>query len=253
MGADQFFDRNAAIASALDWWRDVGVDALVQEDPRDWLAPLDPAVAIAAEVSARIALAHAQPVVPPMPRDLPGFLEWRLGPDAPDAGWPGNRLFAQGPVDAALMIVIEMPERDDLAAGQLLSGAVGQLFDRMLAAIGLGRQSVQIVPMCTARPTTGRVPNASEPALAAALGHYVALTGPRQVLVFGNAASRALTGMDIAAARGALRALNQQASDLSPIDAQLVASYHPRFLLERPAAKPEAWKDLQMLIRGRNA
>lgn len=253
MGADQFFDRNAAIASALDWWRDAGVDALVQDDPRDWLAPVDPAIAIAAEVSARIAQAQAEPVMPPMPRNLPGFLEWRLGPDAPDAGWPGNRLFAQGPVDAALMIVIEMPERDDLAAGQLLSGPVGHLFDRMLAAIGHDRQSVQIVPMCTARPTAGRVPPANEPALAAALTHYVALAGARQLLVFGNAASRALTGMDIAAARSALRAVNHQAADLPPIDAHVVASYHPRFLMERPAAKPEAWKDLQLLIQGKNA
>ena len=31
---------------------------------------------------------------------------------------------------------------------------------------------------------------------------------------------------------------------------QAVASFHPRFLLERPAAKAEAWKDLQMLIEG---
>jgi DNA polymerase len=29
-----------------------------------------------------------------------------------------------------------------------------------------------------------------------------------------------------------------------------VASYHPRLLRERPAAKAEAWKDLQLLIGG---
>jgi len=34
---------------------------------------------------------------------------------------------------------------------------------------------------------------------------------------------------------------------------QAVASFHPRFLLERPAAKAEAWKDLQLLIQGIDA
>lgn len=247
MGADQFFDRNAAIASALDWWREAGVDTLVQEEPRDWLTAVAPAALPGARAEAVIA---PPPVAVPLPTDIAAFTAWRLGSDAPDGAWPGDRLFAQGPVNAPIMIVIEMPERDDFAAGQLLGGPVGRLFDRMLAAIGRDRQSVQLVPMCVARSTTGRVAPETEAALGAALRHYVALAGPKRLLVIGNAASRALIGADVAAARGALRPLNQQAADLPPIEAQAVASYHPRFLMERPAAKPEAWKDLQLLIRG---
>jgi DNA polymerase len=34
------------------------------------------------------------------------------------------------------------------------------------------------------------------------------------------------------------------------IGIEAVASFHPRFLLEKPAYKAEAWKDLQMLIGG---
>lgn len=251
MGADQNFDRHGVAASALDWWQQAGVDVAIDEEPRNWLAPA-PVVALASRASVPEASAPPPPVRAPMPGTLGDFTAWRLGPDAPDAGWPGDRLFAQGPADAALMIVLEMPERDDGAAGRLLSGATGVLFDRMLKAIGRDRQSVQLVPMCVVRPTTGRVPPDMERDLAAALRHYVTLSAPQRVLIFGNAASRALIGSDVAQARGALRAVNQSGRELA-LPVQAVASFHPRFLLERPAAKPEAWKDLQLLIRGMDA
>ena len=40
MGADQNLDWHAAAASAIDWWIDAGVDASVDETPRDWLAAI---------------------------------------------------------------------------------------------------------------------------------------------------------------------------------------------------------------------
>jgi hypothetical protein len=42
MGADQNIDWRMTAASALEWWRDAGVDALVDEDPRDWTAAPPP-------------------------------------------------------------------------------------------------------------------------------------------------------------------------------------------------------------------
>jgi hypothetical protein len=33
----------------------------------------------------------------------------------------------------------------------------------------------------------------------------------------------------------------------------VVATFHPRFLIEKPAAKAEAWKDLQLLMGGISA
>jgi DNA polymerase len=34
------------------------------------------------------------------------------------------------------------------------------------------------------------------------------------------------------------------------VTVEAIASFHPRFLLERPAQKAEAWRDLQLLIEG---
>lgn len=38
MGADQHLDWMSSAASALDWWQEAGVDVLVEDAPRDWLA-----------------------------------------------------------------------------------------------------------------------------------------------------------------------------------------------------------------------
>ncbi|MEG3175255.1 uracil-DNA glycosylase [Sphingomonas sp. RB3P16] len=250
MGADQNIDWRMAAASALEWWRDAGIDALVDEQPRDWTAvPTAPVVA-QAQVQARIAV--AAPVVLPLPRTLDDFLAWRAGPDAPEAGWPGNPIAASGDPSAAIMILTDLPDRDDSDSGSLFSGAVGRLFDRMLAAIGQSRDSVYLVPMCSLRPMAGRIAPEIEARLVEVARHHVGLVAPKRLLVLGNAPSRALTGMDVAHARGSLHSINlEEGMPVSVVD--VVASFHPRLLLERPAEKARAWKDLQMLIAGLGA
>jgi len=265
MGAEPNFDWTASTTSLLDWWREAGVDVAIAEEPRNWLSQMPkPSGDIVAEseippaadprkpVPEQVRIAPPTPaptrVIAPMPRTIAAFDAWRQGSDAPDSGWIGTRIGAEGSPESRLMVVIEMPERDDGSIGTLLSGAVGTMFDRMLAAIGHHRGSIYLVPMCIVRPNTGSIPPDALPHLAAALRHQTALVAPKRVLVFGNAASRALLGAEIAEMRGALRPVNRnKGEDGMPIEA--VASYHPRFLLERPAAKAEAWKDLLLLAQ----
>lgn len=58
--------------------------------------------------------------------------------------------------------------------------------------------------------------------------------------------------MDVASARGSLQAINLEGG-MGGTTVDVVASFHPRLLLERPAEKARAWKDLQMLIAGLDA
>jgi len=239
MGADQHLDMRASIASALDWWSEAGVDCEIDDTPRDWLArvrPVETVPAMPAEVPAE---PHK------LPETLPNFVAWRTGAAIPEAAWPGRAMDVQGDAASGLMIVADMPDREDDAAGILLSGATGQLFDRMLAAIGRDRQSTYLASLAVKRPPAGRVTDETAEKLGALLRHHVALAAPKRVLALGNAASRALTGMDVAHARGALRPVNHTDGKVL-----VVASFHPRFLMERPAAKAEAWRDLQLLTEG---
>ncbi|MGH6613152.1 uracil-DNA glycosylase [Sphingomonas sp.] len=240
MGADQNFDWRHAAASAIDWWREAGVDATIDEAPRNWLARVEPApVEAISEVAAPFVL----------PDTLDAFNTWRSGSDAPEAGWPEQMIPAQGAASSNLMVLVDLPEREDAAAATLMSGPVGRLFDRMLAAIGRDRASIYLAAVCTARPGSGRISPEIEERLNELVRHHVALAAPKRVLLLGNAPSRALLGADAARARGGLRTLNLKVGTVET-EIEAVASFHPRFLLEKPAFKAEAWKDLQMLIGG---
>jgi uracil-DNA glycosylase len=237
MGADQNIDWAKTAASALEWWRDAGVDVLVEDAPRDWLATAPESVAPAAAAPAATASAA-------LPGTIEAFLAWRLSADAPEADWGAPKVAASGPVDADVMVLVDCPEREDSEV--LMSGAVGKLFDRMLAAIGRSRADIHLAALCVARPVAGRMPREIEARLGEIARHHVALIAPKRMLVMGNAASRAILQTDNAPSRESLPVVNHPGGKVT----QVVTSYHPRFLLEKPAAKAEAWKDLQMLIGG---
>lgn len=250
MGDAQIFDWAKASASTLEWWAAAGVDVLVGDDPFDWLAapepeaPARPAERRAPDREGRAAPspAAAQPLV--LPPTLEGFLAWRTGGEAPEAAWGGALLPATGPGTADLMILIDCPDRDD--GEGLLTGATARLFDRMLAAIGRSRADVHLAAVTATRPIAGRLPPEQADALFAIARHHVALVGPKRLLTLGNAASRALLSMDVAEARGRLHVVEHKGGRST----EVVASYHPRLLRERPAAKAEAWRDLQLLVGG---
>jgi uracil-DNA glycosylase len=236
VGANQIFEADL-YASALEWWRDVGVDILVDGNPRDWLA---------APAAVPVAMPAASPVRPDtLPDTLEAFLTWRTGPDAPDAGWGGDAVLASGPVDAEIMVLLDQPDRDDCAEGRLLSGAAGRLFDRMLAAVGLSRDVVYVAAVCVRRSATGRPARGSEAKLAEAAMHHLSLVRPKRLLLLGDAASRAVLASDASAARGILHRVDHREGT-----SDAVASFHPRLLLQRPAAKAEAWRDLRLLKFG---
>ncbi|OYX46670.1 MAG: hypothetical protein B7Y97_13380, partial [Sphingomonas sp. 32-66-10] len=148
---------------------------------------------------------------------------------------------AEGDPTAPLMIVTDLPEFDSVPA--LLDGAAGRLFDRILAAIGQSRESIYLVPLCAARPITGQVPRDFEEKLGEVLRHHIALTAPARLLLLGQATSRAVLGTDAARNAEGLTPFNYSGGKCD-----VVAIRHPRFLLNKPAAKADAWKDLQLLI-----
>ncbi|HYZ47828.1 MAG TPA: uracil-DNA glycosylase, partial [Sphingomonas sp.] len=147
-------DREAA-ASLIRWWRDAGVDTLVEDAPRDWLARAAerPAATTRPAPAAETAAAPAG-----LPGTLDGLLAWlRDSADAPEARWGRARVLPSGNPQSELMILIDAPEAGDAEAGRLLSGELGALFDRMLAAIKRDRGSVWLASFATIRPL-GRVP-----------------------------------------------------------------------------------------------
>lgn len=249
MGADQNIDWRGAAASALEWWHDAGVDTLADETPRDWYAA---PVAASQPERARAVATPAPAATAALPNSIAQFVAWRVGPDRPEASWPGMLIAPTGDPAAPIMVLADMPEREDADSGLLLSGAAGRLFDRMLASVGRTRSDIYLASLCTVRPVAGRVAPECEARLGEVARHHVALAAPRRLLLLGNAPSRALIGADVARVRSGLQSIKLE-SGTTRATVEAVASFHPRLLLERPADKARAWKDLQMLVAGLDA
>ena len=158
-----------------------------------------------------------------------------------------STVFIDGNPAAPVMIVGEAPGADEDRIGRPFVGRAGQLLDRMLAAIGLDRTTVQITNAIYWRPPGNRKPTAAETAacLPFVLRH-IALARPRVlVLAGGTAASTLLPVTDgITRLRGRWFELAVAGLE-SPVPT--LPMFHPAFLLRAPERKREAWRDLLAL------
>lgn len=214
--------------SAVDWWREAGVDTIVDEEPRDWLAAPRP----------------AGPA--PAPADAtPDSIEALIRLYESDAmfGPVAGRLLPRGAIASGLMLLADQPEPGDAEAGEIIAGEAGRLFDRMLAAIGRDRAAVYLATITPARVPGGRVGADQLARWTAIARRHVALAGPRALLLLGDAASRAFLGTGLVEARGRTHILNLDGANVAAI-----ATFHPRFLLQQPARKADAWRDLRLLL-----
>ncbi|MEM8695118.1 MAG: uracil-DNA glycosylase family protein [Pseudomonadota bacterium] len=216
------------------------------DKPRAWLE--DPKLPKAKPAMGKTP-APAEPAALPlnMPGDLAAFRAWMLSTDALH-GSAAERLDASGDPASGLMILVDMPERGDTQAGQLLSGDAGLLFDRMLAAIGRDRASAYIAALAPARIAGGAVDDTLLDTLGRAARHHTALAEPRHLLLMGDAPSRVFCGASLNESRGKQHIFNHDGGTVS-----VTATFHPRFLLRQPRLKAQSWQDLQMIIEGMTA
>jgi len=255
-------DMQIAARALIDWWSLAGVDASIADEPRNWLRPRAPppmapahnAVAASPFVPAPIdhvpmPAAPAAPPVPAMPDTLSAFEYWVAQDDhQPENAWSTARLAPVGNPGADLMIIADMPDSRDMLARAAFTDAPGRLLDAMLAAIGLTREKCYFASLSMARPPGGMASEAEWAQLAHRMRRHISLVGPRRVLLLGEKTSRALLAVDGGGLSETLRIVNHDGGTVSGI-----ALYHPRFLLEHPAAKAMCWAGLRNLIEERSA
>ena len=221
---------SAEAVSALEWWLEAGVDALVTEQPRNWLTP-NP-VASPSEISDTPLVDSA------IPETLALFREW-LPSSGPTATVTAKVVLPVGNQAAEVMIPAEAPGREEAAAGAPIAGEAWILTQRMLAAIGFSPDQAYLANLsCFHSP--GAKPDRKEIERCGEIARkHIALAKPRRLLLFGDAPARALLGKGLAEARGHLH---------RPEGIRTVVTVHPRILLDRPSEKARAWKDLLLLM-----
>jgi DNA polymerase len=275
-GATPVSASSAALA-LLEWQVAMGADEAIGEAAADRLAPIPPQPIAPAPVidpnppsvirGPASALA-APPVVAP-----PGALAESLAQaaqsarrlaagadsiealaeliaafdDCPLKRTATNTVFLDGNPQASVMIVGEAPGAEEDRIGRPFVGRAGQLLDRMLAAIGLDRASVQITNVIYWRPPGNRKPTSAE--IAACLPfvlRHIALSRPKVLVLAGGTAASALLPVSegITRLRGRWFDLAVPGLD-APVPT--LPMFHPAFLLRTPERKREAWRDLLAL------
>ena len=249
-------------ASALKWWQDAGVDTIVGEAPRDWLARERKA----AGGAGRQAVAESGNPHPPtgfaggprplpererefaMPETLEAFQAWLVSGDVEVKWASAARVGPSGDPGAGLMVLVDMPSDEDVSSGVLLSGEPGATFDRMMTAIGRSRASLYLASLSPARTPTGKLDPTSARRLAEVARHHIGLVRPKALLLFGDACARALLGAPVTQSRGKWHELATPAGNISTL-----VTIRPENLLPgQTAMRKMAWEDLQLLREGLN-
>ncbi len=149
----------------------------------------------------------------------------------------------QGVEQPDVMVIGEAPGEQEDRQGLPFVGRSGKLLDNMLLAIGSGRdRNVYVANAIKCRPPGNRNPRPDEMAACLPfLKRQIALVQPKGILALGRFAAQALLSTD-----ATLQSLRGQSFSITSGDRQIpvVVSYHPAYLLRRPAEKAAAWQDL---------
>lgn len=139
-----------------------------------------------------------------------------------------------------LVVITDVPGTDDDASGQILSGPVGELFDKMLAAIGMNRDTVSIIPIMFWRTPGGRTPSESEMSLVRPfIDRLLEFLQPKVILTLGATAAKEIANMNLSNSQGTIGE-TKNGIKVMPI-------YHPNYLFLKPSAKRDVWTALQEL------
>ena len=153
-----------------------------------------------------------------------------------------NLVFADGNPNADLMLVGEAPGRDEDLEGLPFVGRSGRLLDRMLAAIGLDRNSAYIANVIPWRPPGNRTPTPHETEICRPfIERQIELVNPKVLVNLGGPSAKTLLNTTEGILR--LRGNWRVHTTASGIAIPAMPTLHPAYLLRTPAHKKLAWRD----------
>lgn len=161
-----------------------------------------------------------------------------------------NMVFSDGDPKSSIMLIGEAPGADEDIQGKPFIGESGQLLDKILASIGLDRNSednqhsVYISNILNWRPPGNRTPTQAEMDISLAfIERHIALIQPKLIIICGGSAAKALLKRSdsISKMRGVF---HDYKCGENSIPAMI--TYHPAYLLRTPSQKKAVWADMLM-------
>ena len=156
-----------------------------------------------------------------------------------------NIVFSDGNQNSKIMILGEGPGANEDLEGMPFIGRAGQLLDKMLLSINLTRGNVYITNVVNYRPPENRSPTEEEiQRYLPYLIRHIEIMSPQILILLGSTALNTIIGKDevISKARG--KWINKK---IGSCVTNVIASFHPAFLMRQPGQKAMSWLDLKMI------
>ena len=253
----------------LAFYREAGVDALLEETPTDRFAGAEgPSLAEPARARAEAAKGATRslpirergvgsPIAPPPPPEAAVMAAREAAQSAATLeelramldrfqgcalrATATQLVFADGNPQARVMFVGEAPGRDEDIEGLPFVGRSGKLLDRMMAAIGLDRSCAYIANVVPWRPPGNRTPTPQESAVCLPFTlRQIELADPDILVCLGTPSAQTLLNSKdgILKTRGRWFPFHTGTREI-----RAIATLHPAYLLRQPLQKRFAWRD----------
>lgn len=148
-------------------------------------------------------------------------------------------VFGAGAASARIVFVGAGPGKEEDTTGRPFSG---ELFERILFAMGLERSDVYTCHIIMCRPQHQELRQEEISACLPFLRRQLAVISPQIIVAMGEVSTRILTGQT-----EAFNTLRGRWSSYEGID--VMPTFEPRYLLQHPHEKREAWSDLKEVLR----
>jgi uracil-DNA glycosylase family 4 len=229
--------------AALAWLIEMGADEIVGETPVNRFAAAAIAPPMAAVPVSKAAPAVSAPSSADACNSLAELQAALLAlEDFPLKKTASNLCFADGNPQSQVMIIGDVPGRNEDIEGKVFAGHNLVLLEKMLGAIGLSVAATSSFNFIPWRPPGNRTPTDAELQLCQPyILRAVALCQPKFILCLGGHPAQRLSGKN-----EGLLSLRGKWFDLT-IGAKripVLPSFHPSYLLKQPGQKRLAWRDL---------
>lgn len=159
-----------------------------------------------------------------------------------------HTVLPEGDPAGGLLVIGEPPGAEDDRSGRPFSGPAGAVLDKILGALGLGRDKILLAPLIPWRPPGNRPPTDAELGQCLPfLYRLIVLTAPRHIVLTGILPVRALLGGAIT-----LRRVRGNWMDLHIAGLAAPVSILPSAglgSLKTATERRDAWADWRMLHR----
>ncbi len=153
-------------------------------------------------------------------------------------------VFARGNPEADIMVIGEIPTRDEDIQGKPFVGKSGQFIDKVFGSIGLDQDTLYMTHVVNWCPPGGRNPSPDEIAKCLPfIQKHIELIKPKIIVLVGGISFSALTGRT-----GMMKNRGQWTSiSIAGTEIPALPIYDPDILMRQPDLKKDSWMDMLSL------